>query len=665
MRRSVIVLLSMLLVGVVAPAASAAVPEVLVADYGRGLTTVGLDGSDPTVVGPATTVAAFSPDGRQVAFVPSDVTGSGSFELHVARTDGGGERVLASGGGALNPLAWSPDGALIVGSREGEGPDENADNGVWTYDVATGEATRIHAGEPAPSGGRYGAFGFAWSPDGARIAFVRYDRSAGNAATQVVVVERSGGTFVPVTEVDGTAIRPSWSPAGDLLVFESLIDRYRPDLGGAIEVARPDGTDRSTLVDGFVFAPQWSPDGTTIAFTRDDELHLMAPDGSDVRRVLAAPEAVEGGDHTIDIMAGWSPDGNYLAFTRTACCTPGAYGGNPPTAQTVRVDGGELRRVGEQGSSELVAFAPPVPVAEPSLVNRIAGASREATAAALSAATVDAADAVVLARSDAYADALAGGPLAVDLDGSLLLTGSQGLHPDAAAEIRRLMPTTAYLLGGSVALSPQVEADLNALGVADVQRIAGTDRFDTARLVAERVGGDEAYVVEGANADPQRGWPDAVAAGSLAAAQGRPILLAQSSDLPAATVMALRGRTAVTIVGGQVAVDSSVEETIRGLGVETTRVAGRTRHETAVAVAALAAEGGRTRAARRSSAVAASPTPSRPARRSRARVGFCCSRRRASSPTPPRPRSGSATGPARSLQAGSPSSGVGRRSARP
>ena len=97
----------------------------------------------------------------------------------------------------------------------------------------------------------------------------------------------------------------------------------------------------------------------------------------------------------------------------------------------------------------------------------------------------------VLATEGNFADALAGTPLAVYRDGPILLTAPAGLHPDTAAELQRVLPpgATVYLLGGEVALSAQVEADVAALGYT-AQRLAGATRFETAAAIADEVGGD-------------------------------------------------------------------------------------------------------------------------------------------------------------------------------
>jgi len=100
---------------------------------------------------------------------------------------------------------------------------------------------------------------------------------------------------------------------------------------------------------------------------------------------------------------------------------------------------------------------------------------------------------VVLARSDFFSDALAGGPLAADTDGPLLITPgpslSANLDPGVQTEIQRVLPAgdTVYVLGGTIALSPNIDATLEALGYV-VVREAGVDEYGTAVDIAKQLG---------------------------------------------------------------------------------------------------------------------------------------------------------------------------------
>jgi putative cell wall-binding protein len=234
----------------------------------------------------------------------------------------------------------------------------------------------------------------------------------------------------------------------------------------------------------------------------------------------------------------------------------------------------------------------PEPGSSPT-VERAAGSDRVATSVALAdRAFPDGAARIVLGRSDAYADALAAAPLAATLDAPVVLNPSGALHAGVAALIDRLGTREAILVGGTGALGSGVADALRAKGVT-VRRIAGANRFDTARLVAGEVGGTDAYLVEGVNASADRGWPDAVAVSGLAALQQRPILLTTSSVLPAETTAALQhlGTRTVTIVGGTRAVSDAVANEAARLAT-VRRVSGATRYDTSTKLAQLAVAAG-------------------------------------------------------------------------
>ncbi len=131
------------------------------------------------------------------------------------------------------------------------------------------------------------------------------------------------------------------------------------------------------------------------------------------------------------------------------------------------------------------------------------------------------AGAVVLARSDFYADALAGTPFAVAVNGPLLLTDRTTLDPRTIAEIQRVLPSgrTIYLLGGSAALNPAFDGQLTALGYV-VVRVQGPNRYSTAVAVANRLG-NPATVFEATGIN----FPDGLCGGAAAAKRSGAVLL--------------------------------------------------------------------------------------------------------------------------------------------
>lgn len=171
----------------------------------------------------------------------------------------------------------------------------------------------------------------------------------------------------------------------------------------------------------------------------------------------------------------------------------------------------------------------------------------------------------------------------------MLLTGSERLHDDAAEVIAGR--ERVVLVGSEAALSSRVAEEVRALGVPTVERVAGVDRFDTARLLAERLaaeteGCEHAYLALGRSADPARGWPDAVAVAGLAAAEGAPVLLTDADALPLATAEALAGCATASVVGGTAAVAEDVRAAAeRAVGGPVDRIAGADRYATSAEVA--------------------------------------------------------------------------------
>lgn len=231
--------------------------------------------------------------------------------------------------------------------------------------------------------------------------------------------------------------------------------------------------------------------------------------------------------------------------------------------------------------------SPTVPAGGGVEVRRISGLGRVETAAKVSQDVFASAPTVVLARSDDYADALSGAPLAAAEGAPMLLTGRESLDPLASQEIRRLGASRAVLLGGEAALSPQVEADVAALGLT-VERVSGLTRFSTAAAVGRKLGASHprAFVVEGANPDPTRGWPDAVSVAPYAAHLGAPVLLVTRDDLPDDTATALRelGVTEAVVVGGRASVSDEVLAELAAAGHGPRRISGPDRYRTSEAV---------------------------------------------------------------------------------
>ncbi|WP_286166240.1 cell wall-binding repeat-containing protein [Peribacillus frigoritolerans] len=212
-------------------------------------------------------------------------------------------------------------------------------------------------------------------------------------------------------------------------------------------------------------------------------------------------------------------------------------------------------------------------------VSRISGKDRYATAAAISSEGWEKSEIVFLAKGHEFADALAGVPLAAQYDAPVLLTDSKGLSAATKAELERLGAETVVILGGTGAVSANVEKQLNDMGL-ETDRIFGKDRWATAAAIAEEVapdGSEDAVVVNGTS------FADALAVASYAGQYGMPIVLSEKDKLPAASSQVLKdlGVENTLVVGGQGALSDNVFKKLPGAE----RVYGKDRYATSVALA--------------------------------------------------------------------------------
>jgi tripartite motif-containing protein 71 len=220
----------------------------------------------------------------------------------------------------------------------------------------------------------------------------------------------------------------------------------------------------------------------------------------------------------------------------------------------------------------------------------IAGENRYSTAVAVSeAAYPQGASTVVIATGINWPDALGGAALAGVHDAPILLCPTDSLPSLVIDEIERLGAENAIVLGGTSAVSGDVEAALVDLLDGNVTRFGGSNRYETARLIAQEVISrmGEAYdgtalVVTGDN------YPDALSGSPLSAANVWPVYLAAPTSDPSrlASNMRADGVRNAFVLGGLNAVSGDYLSALdEGLLGTVDRLAGADRYATSVAVA--------------------------------------------------------------------------------
>jgi putative cell wall-binding protein len=224
-------------------------------------------------------------------------------------------------------------------------------------------------------------------------------------------------------------------------------------------------------------------------------------------------------------------------------------------------------------------------------LTRLAGADRYDTARVIAEDTFSSSRFVVMATGQDFADALAGG-YAAGIDGlPILLTTTAGLPSSTADALRSLKTKGVAILGGPAAVSTAVDDELHGMGLATT-RIGGSDRYQTAKLVAESAGSSHIGTVGGAPtaivaSGEDAHFPDALSASPMAFADHLPVLLTTTATLAPAAQQGLSdlGIKHVIVVGGSAAVSDTVANQIQQMGITVARLAGVDRTDTATAVA--------------------------------------------------------------------------------
>ena len=149
----------------------------------------------------------------------------------------------------------------------------------------------------------------AWSPDGKRFAFSRYDAAGPYDAKNwtIWIADRDGSNPRPVLR---GAVWASFSPDGSRLAAGQMVDG-----DWEIVTVRADGTDvrQVTRRKGADHTPAWSPDGSFLVYAAEDEprhnsLYRIALDGSSIKRLTNDPAT--------DYNPAFSPDGRRIVFYR-------------------------------------------------------------------------------------------------------------------------------------------------------------------------------------------------------------------------------------------------------------------------------------------------------------------------------------------------------------
>ncbi len=193
-------------------------------------------------------------------------------------------------------------------------------------------------------------------------------------------------------------------------------------------------------------------------------------------------------------------------------------------------------------------------------VERIAGENRFETAAKVAEKVVNRRgnpEKVIICTGTSFADSLSISSYAAKNGYPILLVGQNKVPKAVSAVMSKWKIGKVYILGGNLAVSSSVDYALPY----KTERIGGTNRYETSKLIAEKFfskDSEKCFIASGED------FPDALVVGAPAASVEAPIVLTQRSYLNLYTKLLLDGSKfkKVYMVGKYAAVSQNVENKV-------------------------------------------------------------------------------------------------------
>jgi eukaryotic-like serine/threonine-protein kinase len=248
------------------------------------------------------TLATFSPDGSQLAFLRGAPDVGESYVV-VAGADGTNQRKLATRKRPLNftllSLAWSPDGKAIAATGNNE---SELSGQVVVVDVASG-AERVL---PTPQWRVIG--GVAWLADGSGL-LVNAQESAGESSSQIFLVPYPSGTPRRLTNDLSSYAGVSVAPDGRSFVTVRNERRVTIWTMPAADAANATAVTTEASADDGAHGIAWMPDGRIVYTTEaggNPDIWIMRADGNG--RVQLTSTTGQ------DVSPKVTVDGKYIVF---------------------------------------------------------------------------------------------------------------------------------------------------------------------------------------------------------------------------------------------------------------------------------------------------------------------------------------------------------------
>jgi Tol biopolymer transport system component len=244
----------------------------------------------------------WSLDGKRIVFnkITPFINGRVGGDIYVVNVDGSGLKQLTD---HRHPsaLAWSPDGKQIAFV---DGIDKGS--AIFTVDTDSATVKQLTQYETRDLDPQ-------WSPDSTRIAFT----TNRDGFQEIYTMLRDGTDLKRLTHTDNlNDLQPAWSPDGKRIAY--ITQYSVGDGTAELHIMNADGSNSRQLTDNEQgeSGPSWSPDNIHIAYNSGSNtlvnIFIMNVDTGETKQLTNAV------DRRSIVGAQWLPDGRHLLHRRNA-----------------------------------------------------------------------------------------------------------------------------------------------------------------------------------------------------------------------------------------------------------------------------------------------------------------------------------------------------------